>query len=78
MHNYFSLILPTNEVELLKTSLGYIAEMYDMNAYNGLLTLRKDFDIKNNDYYVLRDGISILSDSLCKYIEKAGVTIKIS
>ena len=45
LHNYFSLILPTNEVDLLKTSLGYIAEMYDMNAYNGLLTLRKDFDI---------------------------------
>jgi hypothetical protein len=78
LHNYFSLILPTNEVELLKTSLGYIAEMYDMNAYNGLLTLRKDFDIKNNDFYVLRDGISILSDSLCKYIENAGVTIKLS
>ena len=50
LHNYFSLILPTNEVELLKTSLGYIAEMYDMNAYNGLLTLRNDFDIKNNDF----------------------------
>jgi len=78
LHNYFSLILPTNEVELLKTSLGYIAEMYDMNAYNGLLTLRKDFDIKNNDFYVLRDGISILSDSLCKYIKNAGVTIKLS
>jgi len=78
LHNYFSLILPTNEVELLKTSLGYIAEMYDMNAYNGLLTIRKDFDIKNNDFYVLRDGISILSDSLCKYIENAGVTIKLS
>ena len=78
LHNYFSLILPTNEVELLKTSLGYIAEMYDMNAYNGLLTLRNDFDIKNNDFYVLRDGISILSDSLCKYIENAGVTIKLS
>jgi hypothetical protein len=39
LHNYFSLILPTNEVELLKTSLGYIAEMYDMNAYNGLLNI---------------------------------------
>jgi hypothetical protein len=76
LHNYFSLILPTNEVELLKTSLGYIAEMYDMNAYNGLLTLRKDFDIKNNDFYVLRDGISILSDSLCKYIENAKVKLQ--
>jgi hypothetical protein len=78
LHNYFSLILPTNEVELLKTSLGYIAEMYDMNAYNGLLTLRKDFDIKNKDFYVLRDGISILCDSLYEYIKNKGVTIKLS
>ena len=78
LHNYFSLILPTNEVELLKTSLGYIAEMYDMNAYNGLLTIRKDFDIKNKDFYVLRDGISILCDSLYEYIKNKGVTIKLS
>jgi len=47
LHNYFSLILSENEVELLKISFGYIGEMYDMNAYNGLITLRKDFDIRN-------------------------------
>ena len=78
LHNYFSLILPTNEVELLKISLGYIAEFYDMNAYNGLLTLRKDFDVKNKDFYVLRDGIHILCDVLYNYIKEAGVNIKLS
>jgi len=78
LHNYFSLILPTNEVELLKVSLGYVAEMYDMNAYNGLLTLRKDFDVKNKEFYVLRDGIQILCDVLYEHIKREGVNIKLS
>ena len=78
LHNYFSLILSENEVELLKISLGYIGEMYDMNAYNGLLTLRKDFDIRNNEFFILRDGIHILCDVLYKYILDAGVPVKLS
>ena len=78
LHNYFSLILSANDVELLKISLGYIGEMYDMNAYNGLLTLRKDFDIRNNDFFVLRDGIHILCDVLYKYILNAGVSVNFS
>ena len=78
LHNYFSLILSANDVELLKISLGYIGEMYDMNAYNGLLTLRKDFDIRNNEFFILRDGIHILCDVLYKYILDAGVSVKFS
>lgn len=78
LHNYFSLILPSNEVELLKISLGYSAEMYDMNAYNGLLTLRKDFDVKNKEFYVLRDGIHVLCEVLYNFIVNSGVTIKLS
>jgi hypothetical protein len=78
LHNYFSLILDENEVELLKISLGYIGEMYDMNAYNGLLTLRKDFDIRNNEFFVLRDGIHILCDVLYKYILDAGASVNFS
>jgi len=78
LHNYFSLILNANEVELLKVSLGYLGEMYDMNAYNGILTLRKDFDIRNNEFFVLRDGIQILCDVLYKYIVDAGVSVNFS
>jgi monoamine oxidase len=78
LHNYFSLILNANEVELLKISLGYQGEMYDMNAYNGILTLRKDFDIRNNEFFVLRDGIQILCDVLYKYIVDAGVSVNFS
>lgn len=63
---------------MLKVSLGYLGEMYDMNAYNGILTLRKDFDIRNNDFFVLRDGIQILCDVLYKYIVDAGVSVNFS
>ena len=78
LHNYFSLIFSANDVELLKISLGYIGEMYDMNAYNGIITLRKDFDIRNNEFFILRDGIHILCDVLYKYILDAGVSVKFS
>jgi hypothetical protein len=68
IHNYFSLFLSTNEVELLKISLGYITEIYDVNAYSVLLSLRADFDVKNNDFFVLKEGIGILPEVLYKYI----------
>ena len=75
LHNYFSLILDTNEVNLLYDSLGYISEMYHMNAYNGLLTLRKDFDVENNDFFILKDGIQILCDVLYDFLKKNNVEI---
>lgn len=76
LHNYFSLLLNSNEVELLKDSLGYISEMYEMNAYNALLTLRKDFDVENNDFFILKDGIQILCDVLYKKLIEYNVDIK--
>ncbi len=75
LHNYFSLILSSNEVELLYNSLGYISEMYEMNAYNALLTLRTDFDVENNDFFILKDGIQILCDVLYNYLINKNVKI---
>jgi len=75
LHNYFSLFLPTNEVEILNKSLGYIGEIYDTNAYNAILTLRKDFDVKNNDFFVLKEGIQKLCDVLYEYLKSHNVTI---
>ena len=43
LHNYFSLFLPSNEVELLKISMGYITEFYDMNSKNALETIKQIF-----------------------------------
>ncbi len=78
LHNYFSLILLENEVELLKDSLGYISEMYEMNAYNALLTLRKDFDVENNDFFILKEGIQIICDKLYEYLEENNVKIELN
>ena len=75
LHNYFSLILDSNEVNLLYDSLGYISEMYDMNAYNGLLTLRKDFDVENNEFFILKNGIQKLCDVLYNYLKEKNVKI---
>jgi len=75
LHNYFSLFLSSNDVELLKVSLGYISEMYDENAYNVLLTLRQDFDVQNNEFFVLKGGMHILYEVLYKYIIDRNVKI---
>ena len=78
LHNYFSLFLDSNEVELLKDSLGYISEFYEMNAQNALLTLRKDFDVENNDFFILKNGIEILCDVLYKYLLEKNVKIELN
>lgn len=78
LHNYFSLFLPTNEVEVLNKSLGYIGELFDMNAHNAILTLRKDFDVKNNDFFVLKDGIQKLCDVLYEYLKSRNVKIELN
>jgi hypothetical protein len=75
LDNYFSLFLPTNEVEVLKKSLGYVGEIYDMNAHNAILTLRKDFDVKNNEFFVLKEGIQKLCDVLYEYLKSSNVKI---
>ena len=49
--------------------------MYEMNAYNALLTLRKDFDVENNDFFILKDGIQILCDVLYKNLLDNNVNI---
>jgi monoamine oxidase len=76
LHNYLSLFLPTNEVEVLNKSLGYIGEIYDMNAHNAILTLRKDFDVKNNEFFVLKEGIQKLCDVLYGYLKSRNVKIE--
>jgi hypothetical protein len=75
LHNYFSLFMPSNEVEILNKSLGYIGEIFDMNAHNAILTLRKDFDVKKNEFFVLKDGIQILCDVLYEYLKSSNVKI---
>ena len=73
LEGYFHTVLPTNEVNMLSKSLGYISEMYEMNAYNALNTIRKDFDVENNDFYVMSGGIQTICDKLKEYLRLVGV-----
>ena len=41
-HNYVSTFLSTNEVKVLDRSLGYVNEIYRLNAYDAIYTLKKD------------------------------------
>jgi len=67
-HNYLGTFMPTKEIKVLERSLGYINEMYRLNASDAIYTLRKDFDVENNDFFILKGGLSILSKSLYDYI----------
>ena len=44
--------------------MGYIAEFYDMNSKNAMVTIKKDFDILDKSFFVLKNGIQILCDKL--------------
>ena len=78
LHNYFSTILSTSDVKILQKSLNYISEMYDMNAYNALNTLKKDFDVENNDFFILKSGLHIICDKLYEYLIKNKVSINLN
>jgi hypothetical protein len=78
LHNYFSTILSTSDVKILEKSLNYISEMYEMNAYNGLNTLKKDFDIENNDFFILKSGLQIICDKLYEFLINKGVSINLN
>ncbi len=60
LHN----ILNSNEVDLLLDTFGYISETLELNAYNAISTLKRDFDVEKNDFYVLVNGLSQIIDKL--------------
>ena len=74
-HNYVSTFLNTNEVKILERSLGYINEIYRLNAYNAIYTLKKDFDVKENSFFILTSGLGIICDRLEEYLNEKNVKI---
>ena len=51
-HNYVSTFLIHYEVKILDRSLGYVNEIYRLNAYDAIYTLKKDFDVEDNSFYI--------------------------
>jgi len=74
-HNYVSTFLSTNEVKVLDSSLGYVNEIYRLNAYDAIYTLKKDFDVENNSFFILIGGLSIIYKKIYEYLKEKNVKI---
>ena len=74
-HNYVSTFLDTNEVKILDRSLGYVNEIYKLNAYNAVYTLRKDFDVEDNSFFILLGGLSMICEKIHEYLKSKNVEI---
>jgi hypothetical protein len=75
-HNYLGTFLKTKEIKVLERSLGYINEMYKLNAYNALYILKKDFDVEDNAFFILNGGLHILSKSIYDYLKTKNINIE--
>lgn len=75
-HNYLGSFLKTKEIKVLERSLGYITEMYKLNAYNALYSLKKDFDVEDNAFFILKGGLHILSKSIYDYLKNKNINIE--
>jgi hypothetical protein len=75
-HNYLGSFLKTKEIKVLERSLGYINEMYKLNAYNALYSLKKDFDVEDNAFFMLDGGLHILSKSIYDYLKTKNINVE--
>ena len=75
-HNYLGTFLKTKEIKVLERSLGYINEMYKLNAYNAVYSLKKDFDVEDNDFFILDGGLHILSKSIYDYLKTKNINVE--
>lgn len=74
-HNYVSTFLSTNEVKVLDRSLGYVNEIYKLNAYDAIYTLKKDFDVEDNSFFILIGGLSIIYEKIHEFLKEKNVKI---
>jgi hypothetical protein len=75
LYTYLFTILKENEVELITDTMGYISELLDYNAYNAIYTLKNDFDLINNEFYILYGGLEQIIEKLKEILIKRGVKI---
>ena len=75
LYTYLFTILNENEVELITDTMGYISELLDYNAYNAINTLKNDFDLVDNEFYVLAGGLEKIINKLENILIGRGVQI---
>jgi len=66
--DYANTILPKNELEYIRDSFGYYSELVIMNAYDAIHLMREL--TPDNEFMVLRGGLSQITDRLATKIEK--------
>jgi monoamine oxidase len=64
-----------NEIDYLINSFGYDSEFKTYSAYDTIRLFEQE-NFYNNDYYVLKEGLSSIVDNLKKELKNNGVIIK--
>lgn len=67
-------ILGIEQTNLLINSYGYNDDFYIQNAYDGLKSLKRDF---NNQYNIVKDGFSQLIHNMVKRFTEIGVNLRL-
>ena len=75
-YQYLILLFDHETACFIKDSFGYDSELEKLNAYSALEMFQNDF-FKDNNYYVLKRGLSSIIEQLQEILSKCGnVTIK--
>ena len=71
-----SLILSSAEVNFIKNTLGYEAELNNLNSFDALRIFEQDLNFKS-DYYIVKSGFSKICDKLREILIDRGVEIQL-
>lgn len=67
-------ILDKNTIDLLCDTFGYISEFLESNANTFMNSLRENFNIDENKFYVIKGGLNIIINALVEELNSRGVT----
>ena len=74
---YAEKILNKDEIEFIKNSFGFYAQLIKMNAYNAIKLCNEGMN-PNLQFYTLTPGLHIIIEELHKKLIQIGVTIKLN
>lgn len=68
--NLIQLVLSSDASQFIYDSFGYISELVNINAYDGVRMFKEDFS-QNNRFFVLNGGLSQIIDRIVKKLKKS-------
>ena len=63
--NLIQLELSSDASQFIYDAFGYISELININAYDGVRMFKEDFS-QNNQFYILNGGLSQIVDNIVK------------